>query len=1023
MHKPLIPLRRHTLAAAVCLALAGPAVYAQSNTVGSVYGQARAGSSILVENTATGAKRTINVDASGRFNITALPAGFYKVTVLTDGKAVASRSGVEVKISQGVEVLFDTTQSLETVEVRGRVAQLDIANSNNGATFTAAQLDKLPVARSIDGIVQLAPNTTKADSRYSGGASFGGGAASENAYYINGFPVTNPLTQLGSSELPFGAIANAQILTGGFGAEFGRSTGGVVNITTKSGTNNWEGGFSTSFTPASLRATPRDIYYPNTGAHPGTDNTLYLSRKHNTSSEYSVGGYIGGPLIKDKLFMFTAVERIVGDTGRVTLPTISDKVSPTGWTADHNVNDRFLSKFDWNLTDDHRLELTLIGDSYRTEEQLSGFSYTNDARFGSSQGTSIYNNVEGTTTGVGAASQILKYTGNLTQDLTVTALYGQSRSPHSQQLAGYNPALPGVVLSDPTNAVPAGLKVNTTAQPFAGQNLLAPGAEDQVKSARLDVEWQVGKHTLRAGLDNNQLKSINAGYTVAGGVTHTYYASSSAPDGTVPVGGLRSVGTIIPAQGGQFGTQGYYVQSTVFSDVTNAESNQSAQYIEDKYQATKNLLLTLGLRNETYENKNGDGQTFLKNSNLNPRFAFSLDALGDKSTHVFGSLGRYAVQIPTHIAVRGASRSTYIDTYSTYSGIDPATGAPINPKTIASGSPDNEVGQAKLYQTVSAQDLKAAAQDEMTLGIERAFSDSLNIGAKITYRKMISTIDDWCDQSPFDAYAKAHGIDESNWGGFSCASVNPGQTNRFLVNYSGDGKTFVPVTLTAADMGFTSATPGMGTAPTRTYFALDLFAEHPLKNGWYGKINYTLSYNKGNTEGQTLSDVGQTDVSATQTWDFSQIMEYSNGYLPNDRRHQIKAFGFVELNDQWQVGGNLLMAAGRPRSCLGNYAGPNPNGDPGYGSSFHYCDGKPAPRGSFGNLPWDNRLDLNAVYRPAQFKGVALRMDVFNVFDRQVAQNVNETYISGNSISPTYGRTLSYTSPRSVKFTVTYDFK
>ncbi|MBB2483877.1 carboxypeptidase regulatory-like domain-containing protein [Mitsuaria sp. WAJ17] len=1016
----LSTLRQSSLAAAISLMLASSAVYAQSNTVGTIYGQAAnaKGSTLVVENAATGAKRTLTLDESGRFNVTALPAGTYKVTLLKDGAVVSTREGVEVRIGQGSELQFGTAQTLSTVEVTGKVARLDMANSNNGATFSAAQLDRLPVAKSIDGIIQLAPNTTKADSRYAGGASFGGGAASENAYYINGFPVTNPLTQLGSSELPFGAIANAQILTGGFGAEFGRSTGGVVNITTKSGGNIWEGGVNMSFTPSSLHGTRKDIFYPKTGKNT-TDGSLFQSRRHNTEDEYSIGAYVGGPLIKDKLFMFTAVERLMRNTGQVTLTRDVDEKSDSGWTDARNVNNRYMSKFDWNVTDDHHLELTLLGDAYTRKERLGGWDYATDSRFGSLGDTSTFRDVANKTDGVGSTSQILKYTGSLTQDLTLTFLHGRSDSPHKQTLAGYDPKLPGVIAS-PVNRAP-GITYNTTAQPFAGERLLAEGAKDKVKSTRLDIEWQHGKHTVRAGIDNNTLRSINAGESTAGGLTYTYFKSAASPDGTVPVTDLRSVGTITPAAGGQLGNQGYYVRATQFDDITNAESTQAAQYIEDKYQVTKDLLVTAGLRNETYENKNGDGQVFLKNKNLNPRLAFSLDPLSDKTTHVFGSVGRYAIQIPTHIAVRGASRSTYIDTYSTYSGVD-AKGAPINPVLLATGSPDNEFGQAKLYQTVAAQDLKAAAQDEITLGIERTLTERLNVGAKLTYRKMISTIDDYCDQTPFNKYAEDHGIDASHWGGFTCASINPGRSNTFLVNYSGDGKTFVPVTLSAAEMGFAD-NPGQRKAPSRSYFALDFFAEHPFRDGWYGKINYTLSYNKGNTEGQTLSDVGQTDVSATQTWDHSGIMEHAYGYLPNDRRHQIKAFGFMELNDQWQVGGNVLLAAGRPTNCLGAYAGSNPTGDQGYGSSYHYCDGKPSPRGTFGHLSWDTRFDMNVVYRPATIKGLSLRVDVFNLLNRQVAQNVDETYLDGDAVSPTFGRTLSYTAPRSVKFTLSYDFK
>src|SRR3546814_5941648 len=90
--------------------------------------------------------------------------------------------------------------------------------------------------------------------------SFGGAASSENAYYINGFPVTNPLTNLGFSTLPYDAIDQMQVLTGGYGASFGRATGGVTNVTTKRGTNTWKGGVAAYWEPEKLRANPRNTY-------------------------------------------------------------------------------------------------------------------------------------------------------------------------------------------------------------------------------------------------------------------------------------------------------------------------------------------------------------------------------------------------------------------------------------------------------------------------------------------------------------------------------------------------------------------------------------------------------------------------------------------------------------------------------------------------------------------------------------------------------------------------------------------
>jgi hypothetical protein len=422
---------------------------------------------------------------------------------------------------------------------------------------------------------------------------------------------------------------------------------------------------------------------------------------------------------------------------------------------------------------------------------------------------------------------------------------------------------------------------------------------------------------------------------------------------------------------------------------------------------------------------------FLKiDKQLNPRASAVWDVNGDATFKVFGSAGRYSIQIPTHVAVRGASRSTLTREYFSYTGINP-DGTPVGLKNITPvTSSDNEFGQAKLAETVAAQNLKPSYQDELTIGFDKQFSPELNFGAKVTYRKLRQTIDDWCDGRPFETWAAAHNVDISNWGGFNCASINPGVTNDFLVDFAGAGnnQNLTKVSLTASEMGFSE--------PTRVYKALDLYLEHPLRNGWYGKVNYTWSRSKGNTEGQTLSAVAQTDVAATQTWDHREIMEFADGLLPNDRQHQVKAFGYWQFHPEWSVGGNLLVASGQPMTCLGTYPSALIDNDPGfpdYGSAYHYCygqngaDNPPAPPGTGGRMPWDVRLDVNLVYRPASVKDLAFKVDVFNVFNKQTVQQVDQLYnTDSGDRSPTFntpGQNVGYTLPRNVKLGVEYNHK
>jgi hypothetical protein len=1023
-HSVLVRALQLAFSATALTVAVTPAAFAQSNASGNIVGvvEAPAGASILLNNTNTGLKRAVTIDSSGRYQATALPVGHYRVDLIRDGK-VAQSTEVDLIIGQGVDASFAAPGgTVQQVQINARRTRIDVSSTNNGATFNARELAALPIAQSVDAIIQLAPNTTRADPRYAAGASFGGGGASENVYYINGFPVTNPLTQLGASELPFGAIAQAQVLTGGFGAEFGRSVGGVVNITTKSGTNTWEAGAQYSIEPNSLRSKPKDVYYARTGdpANAETDGTLYARNSRSTETQRRGGFYVGGPLIQDKLFMFVAAERIQNKTSGVsgTSETPIDNAQ-TGWLDRKDTTTRYVGKFDWNITDNHRLEFTTIGDKPESDRYYSGYDYEHDVRTGTVTSGGHYQSIANVTPTTGADTNILKYTGNLTDNLTLTALIGKNKTEHVQNLLNYDPNVPGISAAPNTQA--PGFTYNNP-QPFVGQRLGAPYSYDEVKSQRLDLEYKLGNHTIRGGIDNNKLSSAGAGEETAGHFTWVY-GHSDTPTQPTTLNGTQGV---IIANGGGLGPQGYYVYRSIFSDITAAYSDQSAQYLEDRWQVNKNLLVTVGIRDEQYKNRNGDGIAFLKVDNqINPRVSASWDVNGDSSLKVYGSAGRYSIQIPTHVAVRGASRSTLTREYFTYSGVG-ADGQPTGLRNLTGvTSSDNELGQEKLYQTVSAQNIKPSFQDEITLGFEKSMSPTLNVGAKFTYRTLRSTIDDFCDQRPFDAYAAAHNIDESNWGGFTCASINPGESNNFLVDYSGTGKNFTPVTLTAKDMGFEKA--------SRIYKALDVFAEHPLRDGWYGRINYTLSRSKGNTEGQTLSAVAQTDVAATETWDHRELMEYANGLLPNDRLHQIKAYGFWEFMPQWTVGGNFLAASGQPITCLGNYPEAlQTAGFPDYGSAYHYCGGPaganpPSPQGSAGRLPWDVRLDMDLVYKPNAIKGLALKVDVFNVFNKQTVQQIDQTYNTDTgSISPTYGTPgpfVGYTQGRSVKFTVEYNHR
>ena len=1037
-------LRQSSLAAAISLMLASSAVYAQSNTVGTIYGQAAnaKGSTLVVENAATGAKRTITLDESGRFNVTALPAGTYKVTLMKDGAVVSTRDGVEVRIGQGSELLFGSTQTLSTVEVTGKVARLDMANSNNGATFSAAQLDRLPVAKSIDGIIQLAPNTTKADSRYAGGASFGGGAASENAYYINGFPVTNPLTNIGSTTLGFDSIAQQQVLLGGYGAEFGRSTGGVISLVTKRGTNEWKGGVYAIYTPASMRSNARDIYYPNTGNwnstthynttagnNPAnwTDGKLYDLNRLNRSETKVVGFYIGGPILKDRLFIYANAERSQTNSessrlgGNLTgknasgVSAISASNLAQAWGVYEYNDPRWTAKLDWNINDDHVIELTGVQDNSKAEASYFGFNYDTNQR------DHLYYN--GSTTESKTRLYVAKYTGYLTDNLSVSAMYGeQSIDLYPNPMMGYDPTKIYVGIS--SAVVPSAYATITNPQKF-GPTFDYAGKDD-TKARRFDINYTLGDHDLRAGYDYFEAVSFRGDNVV--GPTGYYWSYGLASNPNTALDASHYVGS--PASGGNLGTQGYYVTKNYFAHGGYTTVKQQALYIEDRWHITDNLLLSLGLRNDGFTNYNGKGEAYVEQkNNWAPRLGFSWDVNGDSTFKVFGNVGRYHLALPNNVSVRGSNPSLSSAQYFTYTGIA-ADGTPIgltqipytnanSPYTCANGgmSSNVECGYDKDPRTIAQVDLKPHYQDEFILGMERNESDSFSWGAKATFRDLKNAIDDICPTE--------------------CFIFNAGTNVATFYEDDGTGN-LVKVTHNFED-DFGTAFPKL----KRKYAALDMYAQYREGN-FFGRVDYTLSHNWGNAEGQLNSSVdtgngGQGDVSVTQDWDLPELMYGVSGSLPNNRTHQIKAIGSYRFSEEWRVGGSAIVQSGRPRSCYsywpyakaGIYNGAyysfcgvpgaqtgvnNPNVTPDASYTF-------SPRGSLGETPWTATFNVNLTYTPKWMKGLTLAMDVLNLFDSQTPTGYYERSASSRTtVNPRYGQVLYYTSPRSFRFTARYDF-
>lgn len=1055
-------LRRSALALALTAAASG--AHAQSTT-GRIFGTVGGASdadTVLVQST-SGFSREIKVEG-GRYSIGSLPLGTYTVTLKQGEQVLDTRDNVSIVVGAGTEVGLSaggaTTLGSVTVKGSTAVSPIDVSSVDTRTVVTSQQLQQLPLGRNAEAIALLAPgvvvNSGGFDNGPLGGGlpSFGGSAASENAYYLNGFNTTTASNSLGGLTLPYGAIDQQEIFTGGYGAQYGRSNGGVINQVGKRGTNEWKFGAAVIWEPDGLKANQQDIYWrPDSlttafpeGKEPGAytaakaANGLYQPLSVERANRTTYSAYVGGPIIKDRLFFFVAGEKVNSDGLRVT----SNRDAGSGGLTNYDYDQkRWYAKVDWYITDNHLLEFTSAGDKSKTGGTVYAYDYVNRERGAYFTDESVQE--------TGPTLNSAKYTGYFGDNITVTALYGKMRTPDRVTPYEYDPANGPYIdqfgLQNP--AYNGGTSIpgkQTVDDPIS-----ASSRAYKKDNLRLNVEWRLGSHTLSAGIDNQKSEGIDVGSSWPGpGYTWTY-GRTSDPYG-VGTGGLISQsanaagGVGAPSPGlvdPVYGASGYYVVQGINTSLYSYEAKQKAWYIEDKWQVTDNVLLSLGLRNDEFTNYTPFGQAYINVKNAwAPRLGFSWDVNGDSSLKVFGNVGRYYLGLPLS-PVGLFTPAINTDTYFTYSGIN-ADGTPIISQQLGSPvSANSRFGNIADVRTAVVKDIEGENQDEIILGFTKELESGWVVGVRGTHRRLNAGIDDQnydvSNTALIDA-AAAQGV-TIDWSKVSGAAlINPGKTNTWGV-IGTDGQ-FHEVKVTREAAGFPEL--------KRNYSALEFNLERPFDGKWYTKLNYVWSHSYGTTEGQLRSDLfrsggalgsyqGQAAVSTTQSWDDASLMEHTNGDQSNDHRHQFKLYGYYQLTSEWGISGNLSMVSGAPKTCLGNYADPTDPGntDPaGYGSSavtggpYHFCynpttgTSEPSPPGSQHRLGWINQLDVGLTYKPKFADGkLAFNLNVFNITNEDTATAVYPfSQLPDNSVNPLYGQAVVYQTPRYARLTASYDF-
>lgn len=988
-------LRRSALTLALGLAFSSSA-FAQS-AAGSIFGNAQPGQAVTIENLDTGTSRQIATDSNGRFSATQLPTGRYRVT--SGGRS----EEILVKVGTGTSVNLAASggSELARVTVTGsaaRINPIDVSSVESSSVFTAQQIERLPVQRDVTNVALLAPGTVKGDTGFGNLASFGGSSVAENGYYINGFDVTNIRNFVSYATLPFEAIGEQQIKTGGYGAEFGRSLGGVISLVTKRGTNTWKGGASVYWRPEWGRTHGRDVVSRDPNATAANRLLAYRSDNEASSVDYNV--FLGGPIVPDHLFFFGLLEGVkeTNDTYGSQTSTHTSNAEPNG-----------IVKIDWNINDKNIVEFTAIRDQDKTK--VDSYRNPTGQYFTGTHGDLVAHQIieDGGTVMIG------KYTGYLTDNFTISAQAGRLENVNGHAVPNFLPGGDCVRAYDSTANRSATVYTGcwNTAQTFITDPTFGP-EKDIRKGYRLDAEWQLGPHLLRFGADTEKFVSGHAGQTYTGGAYWRHFRVYE------PAG--RSVNGTRLATGTRYARRWIYQTSSGEYEVDNR-----ALYLEDNWQITDRWLAYLGLRSESFNNKNSTGDSFVHaDRKIAPRLGVSWDVNGNSTLKIFANAGRYYIPVASNTNIRASGAESTTEQYFLTTGFDPNTGLPTG--VGAQVGPTNVNGRTTPPDpgTVAATNLVPMYQDEFILGFQQAFGDGWTGGARGVYRSVKNGMDDFCSSQAFIDWANDNGYTNFDPGSLaSCVIINPGSDVALNVDVNNDGQ-LKSVNIPARYFGLPKY--------KRNYMGVELFVEKAT-NRWSMQASYTWSRSYGNVEGYVNSSLEQDDAGLTQDFDNKVFEDGANGYLPNDRRHVLKAFGAYKLSDEWSVAGNLLVSSGRPVNCLGFAPIPN-DADAGtlslYGASSFYCT-KPdnsvalQNRGSVGRTPWTWNFDASVTYVPRWAdKHLSLKAAVYNLFNNHRVTEYNETSAVGSATSfsynPNFLNDVNYQSPRSLELSARYTF-
>ncbi len=368
------------LACIFIILLLNCAVFAQSQastgliqgTVTDPNGAVVAGAKVNIKNSGTGLERTIMTNADGFFSAPLLPLGKYTVTTDAGGFSKSVLENVELTIGQtlSLKVEMKVGSSVNTVDVAGESEGVETSRTELSTQLNQRSVENLPInRRDFSRFALLTPGVSVVQGPDGDEISINGQRGIQNNVSIDGSDANNPFfgEQRGGQRPAFTisleSVKEFQVVPVGASAEFGRSSGGFINVVTKSGTNEFNGAAFVFFRNQKLASQNPDAVKANLPTE--------------SFRNYQFGGNVGGPIVHDRAFFFVAYER---NDGRSSKPNSIDPAlvnifqtrfnsTEQGTIKRTNAADVVLAKVDINLNKNNVLTLR---HNYSRAEQING---------------------------------------------------------------------------------------------------------------------------------------------------------------------------------------------------------------------------------------------------------------------------------------------------------------------------------------------------------------------------------------------------------------------------------------------------------------------------------------------------------------------------------------------------------------------------------------------------------------------------------------------------------------------------